>query len=276
MLCADDYGMNEGVDEAVLTLAAAGRLSATSCLVTPPRWRKAATRLPTTTDRFASGLHINLTWGAPLGPMPGLAPQGALPPLGRLLWSALLRRLPAREIAGEISRQADAFCDATGRAPDFIDGHQHVHILPVIREALIAEAARRGWNTKLWLRDPADRLATIVGRPAAAKAALVAWLSRRFNTIATRKGFRLNRGFSGFSDFAPTGDVAAAMPRYLDGLGTAPLVMCHPGIDVLDPTDDIAAARTAEYLYLSSGTFDELLSARSIRLTGRPAGWDMA
>ena len=44
-LCADDFALHPLVDEAVLRLAQAGRLSATSCMSTAPRWRAAAPRL---------------------------------------------------------------------------------------------------------------------------------------------------------------------------------------------------------------------------------------
>ena len=31
----------------------------------------------------------------------------------------------------------DAFVDAFGRAPDFIDGHQHVHLFPQVSDAVL-------------------------------------------------------------------------------------------------------------------------------------------
>jgi chitin disaccharide deacetylase len=47
----------------------------------------------------------------------------------------LLRR---EKLEGEISSQLQAFITAFGRLPDFIDGHQHVHLFPQIREALLS------------------------------------------------------------------------------------------------------------------------------------------
>ena len=44
--------------------------------------------------------------------------------------------------------QIAAFAAAFGRPPDFIDGHQHVHLLPPVAEALLAvmrEAAPDAW-----------------------------------------------------------------------------------------------------------------------------------
>ncbi|MFX7605201.1 ChbG/HpnK family deacetylase, partial [Acinetobacter baumannii] len=62
-------------------------------------------------------------------------------PLRRGLWpligASLAHRLDASALRDEIATQCALFEDATGRAPDYVDGHQHVHQLPQIREALV-------------------------------------------------------------------------------------------------------------------------------------------
>ena len=52
-----------------------------------------------------------------------------------------------------------AFEIVHGEIPDFIDGHQHVHVLPVIRLALLAVLTERGYQGRLWLRDPSEPFA---------------------------------------------------------------------------------------------------------------------
>ena len=37
----------------------------------------------------------------------------------------------------EVRAQFEAFADAFGRPPDFVDGHQHVHLFPQVREAVL-------------------------------------------------------------------------------------------------------------------------------------------
>src|SRR5688500_29751 len=74
ILCADDYGLTEGVSRAIGELAAAKRLSATSVLVTSPHWPASAPRLCAHRGRLSVGLHLDLTLAGPLGPMPRLAP----------------------------------------------------------------------------------------------------------------------------------------------------------------------------------------------------------
>ena len=42
VLCVDDFALHPLIDQAVLQLASKGRISATSCMSTAPRWRTAA------------------------------------------------------------------------------------------------------------------------------------------------------------------------------------------------------------------------------------------
>ena len=271
ILCADDYAMNGGVSRSILRLAEAGRLSATSCMTNAPDWRQLAAELPTREGRLAIGLHVTLTWGGTLGPAPGLAPHGVFGSLGPLLGAALSGRLPAHEVQTEIARQLDAFEDVLGRPPDFVDGHQHVHVLAGIRGPLFAELRRRGLQGRVWLRDPSDTFDAIVARRlCAGKALFVGALSAGFERRAHATGFATNRGFSGFSPFDPARDLDRDMRRHLSHLGPKALVMSHPGLPDPDPTDEIAASRVREHDYLGSNAFGELLVERRIRLVGLP------
>ena len=98
-----------------------------------------------------------------------------MPALGRLTRAALAGRLPRDEVAAEIERQLDAFEAAWGSGPDFVDGHQHVHVLPGVRGPLLRALTRRGGRP--WLRDPSDALAAALWRPAPAKALTVGVLA---------------------------------------------------------------------------------------------------
>src|SRR5262249_35854312 len=144
---------------------------------------------------LAIGLHLNLTFGAPLSAMPLIAPGGELPPLAELVRRALSGRLAGGEIRGEIARQLVAFRERFGRDPDFVDGHQHVHVLPGIRTALIAELSKRD-SARPWLRDPSDQWARIVRRRIAPlKALAIAALAAGFGSAAKRAGLATNAGF---------------------------------------------------------------------------------
>ena len=273
VLCADDYAMNEGVSRGVLALAKLGRISATSAMSNSPAWPALAGELAGLEGRVGIGLHLTLTWGSPVGRMPELAPAGRLPNLGSLVRCAVSGRLPLGEVADEIGRQLDAFHEFSGRDPDFVDGHQHVHALPGIRQALLGVLSARGLAGRLWLRDPADRLPAIARRRlSAGKALVVAALARGFAPRARIAGFRTNVGFSGFSPFDPDRDLARDFATYLEATGPAHLVMCHPGeVGDGEGLDEVVEARRRALGYLSSPAFERLIEAQMIELVPAPA-----
>lgn len=140
LLCADDYGLAQGIDEAIAALVQAGRLAAFSCISNGPAWAGDAARVPALRRQAQAGLHLNLSEGVPLSPALA-AHWPRLPALPRLIADAHLGRLPLAALAEELAAQWQAFVDAAGAAPDFLDGHQHVHHLPGIR-GLVLDWAR--------------------------------------------------------------------------------------------------------------------------------------
>lgn len=277
ILCADDYGIAPGVSRGIRQLAAAGRLSATSCMTVFPEWPEEADRLGDLVDRIDIGLHLTLTDQRPLGAMPKLAPDGRLPTLGRLIGLAHLGHLDRLEIADEIARQFDAFEAALGRPPAFIDGHQHVHLLPGIRESVLALFDRRLDRRTAWLRSCAEPAASILRRRNDARRALViAGLARPLHRATGRSGIATNLGFSGVTSFRADRDVEADMADYLSHTGARPLIMCHPGEpdDILAARDPILGARAAELSYFGSARFAEALDRHGVVLAPGPRADD--
>jgi chitin disaccharide deacetylase len=267
-LCADDYALTPGVSRGILELLDAGRLTAVSVLVTGRGWAEAAGDLQPFAGAADIGLHLDLTLGAPLGAMPAFSPRKRFPALGALVRSAVFGRLPQAEIVAEIGRQIDAFAQHFGRLPDYVDGHQHVHALPGVREALLRALAERGLTGRLWLRDPGDRIHAILARALVGKALAVALLTAGFAAQAAARRFALNEGFAGFSDFAPSRDYAALFASFLRSPGPRHLVMCHPGHsdEALARLDPATSSRDAELAFLLSPAFPQALAAHSAGL----------
>ncbi|WP_370680754.1 ChbG/HpnK family deacetylase [Comamonas sp. GB3 AK4-5] len=257
-LCADDYALHPLVDEAVEQLVLQGRLSATSCMTTAPRWAEAARRLPALRPRLSVGLHFNLTEGHGAQPAPGI---------GQVIAQAYTGRLTASAMRTDWQRQLDAFEDALGSAPDFIDGHQHVHQLPGVRTALQAELQARYGDRGMalpWVRStaPAGRLwrdpkASII-------ALLGGWSSTR---RLQRLGVPHNHGFGGVYGFdAPTPEAYSRhMAQWLAQLQSGSLMMCHPATAPVEG-DAIGAQRAVEYAYLRSDAFGKALQAAHCRI----------
>jgi predicted glycoside hydrolase/deacetylase ChbG (UPF0249 family) len=254
-VCADDYGLHEGIDEAVLQLLAAGRLSAVSCLVHGPGWREGAAALRQAPA--AVGRHLNFNAARP--------GAGPVFPRGGRVARAWLRRLDAQAVAASIEQQLDLFEGALGRPPDFVDGHQHVHQLPVIREALLVALQRRH-AARPWLRCTA-RPANGRGLEARdrRKAALIAALGARgLARAAARAGFGMNRALLGVYGFeGGPGAYRARLAAWLAEARSGDLLVCHPSVGVW-PGDPIGAARAWEFEVLRSPGFERRLREQRV------------
>ena len=248
-LCADDYGQHAGIDDGVCALVAQGRLTAVSCMSKAPRWPLAAARLRELAGADI-GLHLNLTECFDSPPL-------SLP---MVIAMAYLRRLDAAALRINLARQCDAFEVAMGRAPDFIDGHQHVHQLPQVADALMALLDQRYGARLPWVRNT-EPLAGVGGfKPALLRALGGGALARRLRA----HGVPTNAGFVGVYGF-DTPHYGALVDGWLARARDGALLMCHPA-SAAYPNDAIAAQRVVEYAFLASDAFPALLAARQIRL----------
>jgi len=262
LLCADDFGLSRGVDEAIADLVHHGRLSAFSCLSNGQAWAQDAALARSLRPQAQVGLHFNLTEGMPLSPaLACVWPK--LPALPRLIADAHLGRLPLAAIAAELAAQWQAVADGLGAAPDFIDGHQHVHHLPGVRQALLD-----------WLqRQPAVPAVRNTGHLAGPGFGLKRWLIERTGGRALAKALRQRRWphnsvLLGAYDFtAAYRPLMQAWLRQVPASGA--LLFCHPGLAaaVGDAPDAIAAARVRELAYLSGPEFAADLQAAGVVLT---------
>jgi predicted glycoside hydrolase/deacetylase ChbG (UPF0249 family) len=253
ILCADDFAISRGVSEGILSLAEAGRLSATSAIVTAAHWPVYAKAVMQLRSKLAVGLHLNLTFGRPLGPIRALGHDELLPNWGRLFGRVVAGRVDRREIAAEIDRQLDRFEGEAGVPPDFVDGHQHVHVFPIIRHLVIDALERRFPTKRILLRDPSDSALRIARRRIAAGKALgIAAFALGFRQLAVARGFLTNAGFSGFSTFGPV-HYEREFEAFLQDPGPRHMIMCHPGSadDELGTADAIAHRRPEEYAVLA-------------------------
>lgn len=269
-LCADDYGMSPAVNRAIRDLMTRGRLNATSVMVVGPAiGRDEASALKDAVancPRCSIGLHATLT--APFRPLTmhfGPIEGGMFLSLPKLLRAGLTGRLDGEVIRTELLVQIAGFIDLFGRAPDFIDGHQHVQLFPGVRDAFLAavrEAAPQAWVRQCGRDRPFfQRLRT-------PKAFFLDLLSAQFRRRAMRAGVVFNPGFAGAYDFSGQPDFAALMQQFLQGLPSGGVVMCHPGLvdDVLISLDPLTVQREREYAFLGGEHFLPLLEANKVTL----------
>ncbi len=265
ILVADDYAISPGVSAAIRDLAAARRLTGTGVMTTMPHWPSEAGALRDLQGNIAVGLHFTLSDQQPLGAMPRLAPDGRLPSVGRLLLAGISGSIPPQEIADELDRQLDSFEKFFGAPPDFIDGHQHVHMFPGIWPIVQDAFVHRLNPARCWMRDCCDfRLSR---RGQMFKAGVISVLSRAASNAARGRNLRCNRGFSGFYDY-DAGDLAARFSPMLADAGDGHAMMVHPGHvdDALRAVDTLTAPREKEYAFLMSEDFPRQLAAAGFTL----------
>ena len=164
LLHADDLGLADGVDAAIIDLARRGQIQGASLLVNGPSaaaaveaWRDLADPPPLT-------LHLCLTEGHRMPNSPDL-PTG----FGTLLLASILpwqRQRIAPQLRTVLLQQISRYRQLTGLQRIRLDGHQHIHLVPLVLDAVLdlarsesitwvrttREPLPEGLSLKLWWR----------------------------------------------------------------------------------------------------------------------------
>lgn len=248
VVCADDFGITPAATRSILELSHAGAISATSVAVDGTAAAGSATELAGCA-RVSVGLHLALTDDLPGDPRAPLAvwiPRAFATPLR-----------VERAVDAEITRQLDRFEQLLGRPPAYVDGHQHVHQFPGVRDALVATLERR-YGRGVALRSTVPRAMR------GTKAAIIAGLGgRSLERMAAMRGLAMNRDFAGVYDFTGRVPFPTRMAAWLGSIADGGLVMCHPETDAVSGADPV---RAAEHRYLSSPAWPALLDREGIEL----------
>jgi chitin disaccharide deacetylase len=269
ILCADDFAIAPGVSQGICALLKKKRLSATSCMSISPLWREHAPLLKPFGQQADIGLHLTLTDFSSLSPLSFTDSKQRLPPFGTVLKLAYRNRLNAEEIFVEFQRQLEAFETAFGRMPDFIDGHQHIHQLPVIRKAVFALFKTCFSNSDTYLRVCWENPILIMNRRVDIMRTLsIGWPGSAMRRLANQEGVAFNVGFSGIYDFSPKKLYQDVFSKFLLGVHDRSLIMCHPGkVDTyLASVDSLVEPRELEYRFFDSDAFQYLLDKRGVQL----------
>lgn len=259
-LCADDFGLSAGISRGIVHLAQAGRLSAVSCITNAKHWPQAAPLLRTLPESVTVGLHFNLTEGRPLShELRHHWPT--LPSLPRLIALAHLRLLPLVALRHEWQAQLNAFAQTTGRAPAMVDGHQHVHHLPGLREVVLDGIA------PLSPRPAVRSTGRVLGPGFAIKRQLIERTGgRALRRELVQRGMRHNSVLLGAYDFATPG-YRGLMQQWLAQVPTeGALLFCHPAEPTTQAGDPIADARMRELAYFESPALTDDLAAAQVAL----------
>ena len=246
----DDLGFSHAVNQAVIDLAEKQRIQATSFMSLGEIHQDEVQALKEL--NIDIGLHFDLT---------GLAGVGTLK---NILMKAYLRQFNHQELELIIHKQLDLFEAKIGCLPDFIDGHQHVHQFPLVRQVLL-ECIEQRYHKKIPLRNTQTYQTDLKAK--------IIYLLGGFalkNTLI-HKQWPHNASFAGVYSFNK--DFNGLSELWESWLKDAPnhsVIMCHPAR--VDPNwnDDIYAARCVEYQWLMSDEFLELWN----KYACQPQSWE--
>jgi len=261
VLCADDYAFSPGVSAGIRELLAAGRLNATSVMTIFPEFEAEAKALQAVKSPipFQIGLHATLTGGfRPLSATPIPSPDGHLP-MPQQTWPPLgMFRISGTRVRAEVSAQLKKFIRAFGRAPDYVDGHQHVQLMPGVRGPFLAtvkELAPNAWVRQCAPAQWSDELFN-------AKSRFLGFLSRGFRRKARKAGLAFNPAFSGAYDYDRPNDFSASFASFVTGMPEGGVIMCHPGHpdEILRSRDILTDQREKEFAFFMSDEMPRILA----------------
>lgn len=180
-------------------------------------------------------------------------------------------RLTSRvAIRAEIRAQLDAFEKLLGIPPAYVDGHQHVHQFPVVRDELLSELGQRYKERLPWLRSTLEYTRSSLGflktegidlKPRIIEALGASAFSRDANGL----GFRQNAHLLGVHGFrGDESNYLACVDRWLHVSEDGDLLMCHPSLGA--HSQDTVNFRLKEYNVMSGEQFGALLAKHCIRL----------
>lgn len=242
-LCADDYALHPAISMGILHLATMKRVTAVTCLTTTPYWPEHAKWLYPHRDHLAIGLHINLTDGKLLH----LARQSLI----QWLYTTAFKRVEYREIEKELSQQLETFVTHFQRLPDFVDGHQYVHHLPVVRKALFNLYEKHLRSHLPYVRVALQRSMRLKPWLVAATGAVP------FAREAAARGIPYNSSFSGIYPFRQALHYRQYFLGFLRNIRDKGIIACHPAFPSPDTALPWAQSRALELAYLQSDAFNQ-------------------
>jgi chitin disaccharide deacetylase len=233
IVCSDDFGASPEINRAIVRLLELKRISAVSCLVTGQAWSEGAPLLRMFKGAVDIGLHL----------------------------SCDAVTVDKTKILKAFRSQLDLFVRHFGAAPDYIDGHKHIHQLPVFRTVLFEFIGSAGLD-KIYIRNSAMGKRGSFGIKNIPITSLGHWLKYDLR----KKGIPTNSDFLGVYDFNSKVNAADILDQILGFVRRSnSILMTHPGCQPgLVSQDPIAPKRVEEWKYLESDQYQETMSRHGL------------
>lgn len=184
--------------------------------------------------------------------------------IGQTILKAYSRQLPLAALVRELTEQLQRFYDVMGFNPHFIDGHQHIHQFPRIRDALLIACKNHFKNNAV----PPIRLVNgypffSTWRDSALKLLIHALGRNAFKRVLDKANLRYYNDFKGIYVFKGNPNTAFLFQQFVQQISPGGIIMCHPGHH---STDSIGHIREQEYVFLNSAAWHVLLQTEKVEL----------
>jgi len=268
MVHADDFGKSSAVNQGVLCAFQAGVVTATAIMANGGAADEAS-QLARAHPSLAVGLHINLTEGRPLRPPARVHSlvdhHGFFRHKNAFFSRCLAGMVQGYQVRDEILAQIE-WAMARGLKPGHVNAHHHIHVLPVVAEAIAETAGQGGIRWVRTISAPIWRGPLPAGIIPVTQQLFLHRLSRRAQRDWT--AMSTVDHFWGF-EFARAADRVKMLRSILESLGPGRHeLMCHPARH----PQNSGAAGEAECAALCHAETRAILQSGKIRLFAPPAG----
>lgn len=242
---ADDYGLSDGICQAIIELLSEGAISNTTVMMASAGSVERLERYGASNISGFAGVHLQLTNGTPLSSAFSAKQSGA-----RFLSRAEMAGADPDAVYLEWKAQVDCFVDIVGVLPTHLDSHQGFHRQPRFTPVYLALAKEYG-------------LAVRGGEPP---------LPRLMADLGVRGTTQFVRGWSGRGKSAAALQTTLLELRARSSLTDVIEVTTHPGYpsDELGKVSSLNALREVELLALRELAAESWLADNGLHLVSFP------
>ena len=256
---ADDFGETAQITDGICEGIEAGVVTSTSIVANMPATQYALRCVRSLAERASFGVHLNLCEGRPLTRGLSLVgSDGDFHGKRALIEPAVMGKLSLRELEAEIVAQIALVRDS-GVAISHVDGHKHLHQLPLV-SVVVAKVLPRFDIRRVRLMRTGSL--TTSRKFATALRELAAWRAAR---VFGRAGLRSPVRAVDLTQILPGGRANRSPAALTDPHGPVELC-CHPALAGGDDGKASSHRRPEELEYLLSDRFRQLLKVSRARL----------
>jgi len=256
---ADDFGESDQITLGICAAIEAGVVTSSSIMANMPATDFGIERAQALRERASFGVHINLCEGRPLTRGTSLTDAaGNFCSKRQLFLRSISGGLRLSEVEAEVDAQV-ARLAAGGVRISHLDGHKHLHQLPVVCSAVARVARRHGIER---VRLAAMRAPAAYRSPSSAVRELLSFHAGR---VFRDSRLRFPRRLVDLEFCMANAARPDAWVNIARGRGILE-VFCHPGTELADQEKPGSCQRSAELEFLMSPRMSELLAAAGSRL----------